>query len=90
MGRKSTAEPDQFEEMKDLLELQLSGTQGISVVDVTPINNKRNMHHFFTDSVEFFDDLYQRLLLPPPLLHRHLYSVRYKGDVQYWILWGDD
>ncbi len=90
LGRRPTEEPDQFEEMRDLLELQLSGAQGISVVDVTPINNKRNMHHFFTDSVEFFDDLYQRLLLPPPLLHRRLYSVRYKGEVQYWILWGDD
>lgn len=47
----------EFEEALELLDLQAKGARNISVVDATPINFIRNLHHFFTDSPVFFDDL---------------------------------
>lgn len=81
----------EFEEALELLDLQEKGTREISVVDATPINMTRNLHHFFTDSPAFFDDLYQRLLQPDDIISRRLHSVRTRpeGGVTYWILWND-
>lgn len=80
----------EFEEALELLDLQAKGAKNISVVDATPINRTRNLHHFFTDSPEFFDDLYQRLLRPDNIVNRCLHSVRTspRGET-YWILWND-
>lgn len=78
----------EFEEALELLELQAKGARNISIVDATPINRTRNLHHFFTDSPEFFDDLYQRLLEPENIVSRRLHSVRVNPlGVNYWILW---
>lgn len=77
----------EFEEALELLDLQEKGARDISVVDATPINRTRNLHHFFTDSPEFFDDLYQHLLQPDDFVSRRLHSVRFKPGVNYWILW---
>lgn len=78
----------EFEEALELLNLQAQGARNISIVDATPINRTRNLHHFFTDSPEFFDDLYQRLLQPDDIVSRRLHSVRIKPrGVTYWILW---
>jgi esterase/lipase superfamily enzyme len=80
----------EFEEALELLELQAKGARNISVVDATPINSLRNLHHFFTDSPIFFDDLYQRLLQPDDIVSRRLHSVRAQPQgVTYWILWND-
>lgn len=78
----------EFEEGLELLDLQAKGARNISVVDATPINRLRNLHHFFTDSPEFFDDLYQRLLQPDHIVNRRLHSVRTRPQGEtYWILW---
>jgi esterase/lipase superfamily enzyme len=87
LGRRPPEAPPQFEEMMDLLELGAGDSGRITLVDVTPISRTRNYHHYFTDSPEFFDDLYIRLLDDPPHVSRRLYRVRYDGDVEYWILW---
>lgn len=80
----------EFEEALELLELQEKGARNISVVDASPINMTRNLHHFFTDSSPFFDDLYQRLLQPDDIVSRRLHSVRTRPNgVTYWILWND-
>lgn len=80
----------EFEEALELLELQAKGAKNISVVDATPINTVRNLHHFFTDSPIYFDDLYQRLLQPDNIVSRRLHSVRINPQgVPYWILWND-
>lgn len=80
----------EFEEALELLDLQAKGARNISVVDATPINNFRNLHHFFTDAPEFFDDLYQRLLQPDNIVSRRLYSVRTRPQGEtYWILWNN-
>jgi esterase/lipase superfamily enzyme len=76
----------EFEEALELLDLN---ARNIAVVDATPINRLRNLHHFFTDSPEFFDDLYQRFLQPDDMVSRRLHAVRTRpdGSVTYWILW---
>ena len=79
----------EFEEALELLELQAKGARNITVVDATPINFTRNLHHFFTDSPAFFDDLYQRLLRPDDIISRPLHSVRTRANTTYWILWND-
>lgn len=77
----------EFEEALELLDLQAKGAKNISIVDATPINLTRNLHHFFTDSPEFFDDLYQRLLQPEDIVSRRLHSLRTNEGMTYWILW---
>lgn len=80
----------EFEEAQELLDLQAKGARNISIVDATPINFIRNLHHFFTDSPVFFDDLYQRLLQPDHIISRRLHSVQtHPQGVTYWILWND-
>jgi len=78
----------EFEEAMELLDLQAKGAKNFFVIDATPINRTRNLHHFFTDSPEFFDDLYQHLLEPDNVVSRRLHSVRTgSGGREYWILW---
>lgn len=79
----------EFEEALELMELQAKGARNIFIVDATPINFFRNLHHFFTDSPEFFDDLYQHLLQPDDIVSRRLHSVRTREGVTYWILWNN-
>lgn len=95
LGRKAEAlmppenrsNPYEFEEALELLDLQAKGMKNTSIVDASPINRTRNLHHFFTDSPEFFDDLYRRLLQPDNFVSRNLYSLRTRQGVTYWILW---
>lgn len=79
----------EFEEALELLDLQAKGARNIAIVDATPINLQRNLHHFFTDSSGFFDDLYQRLLQPDDIVSRRLHAVRTRQGMNYWILWND-
>jgi esterase/lipase superfamily enzyme len=79
----------QFEEAQELLDLQAKGLRNICMVDATPINRTRNLHHFFTDSSEFFDDLYRQLLQPEDMVSRRLHIVRPGEGRTYWILWSD-
>lgn len=78
----------QFEEALELLDLQARGLRAC-IVDATPINRTRNLHHFFTDSSEFFDDLYRQLLEPASTVNRRLYPVRQAEGRNYWILWNE-
>jgi esterase/lipase superfamily enzyme len=79
----------QFQEALELLDLQAKGLGNLAVVDATPVNRTRNLHHFFTDSPEFFDDLYRHLLEPANTVSRRLHAVRTGQGVDYWILWSD-
>jgi esterase/lipase superfamily enzyme len=79
----------QFEEALELLDLQDKGLRNLCVVDATPINRTRNLHHFFTDSPEFFDDLYRQLLEPANMVSRRLHVARAGEGRTYWILWSD-
>jgi len=79
---------NEFEEAMELLDLKAKGARNFTIIDATPVNRTRNLHHFFTDSPEFFDDLYQHLLQPDNVVSRRLHSVRTgpQGE-EYWILW---
>lgn len=79
----------EFEEAMELMDLEEKGVQNIVIVDATPINFTRNLHHFFTDSPAFFDDLYQRLLRPEDIVSRRLHTVRMNEGRRYYILWND-
>jgi esterase/lipase superfamily enzyme len=79
----------EFEEALELLDQQAKGLRGVCVVDATPINRTRNLHHFFTDSSEFFDDLYRQLLQPESTVSRRLHVVRPVEGRTYWILWSE-
>jgi len=85
LGLVERNQPDQLDEALDLMSLVASGAN-ISVVDVTAINKTRNKHHYYTDSPEFFDDFYQRLLLAPPIQSRHLYPTLSNDGAIYWIM----
>jgi len=82
-------DPYEFEEAAELLDLQAKGLRDISIVDATPVNRTRNLHHFFTDSSEFFDDLYRQLLQPDNMVSRRLHAVRTEQGTTYWILWSE-
>jgi esterase/lipase superfamily enzyme len=79
----------EFEEALELLDLKAKGAGNVSTVDATPINRTRNLHHFFTDSPEFFDDLFRQLLQPDNMVSRRLHTVRAQQGTTYWILWSD-
>ena len=89
MPPETRTEQYQFQEAQELLDLQAKGLGNLAVVDATPINRTRNLHHFFTDSPEFFDDLYRHLLEPDNTVSRRLHAVRTARGVHYWILWSD-
>jgi esterase/lipase superfamily enzyme len=86
---EARTEQYQFQEALELLELEAKGLKDMAIVDATPINRSRNLHHFFTDSPEFFDDLYRHLLEPENMVSRRLHVVRTEQGVNYWILWSD-
>jgi len=77
----------QFDAAADLLAMEGDGADYFKVVDATPINRTRNLHHFFTDSPEFFDDLYLRLLRPEDHDGRNLNNIRRGDRSSFWILW---
>ena len=79
----------QFDEAEELLDLQEKGLFDSCIVDATPVNRTRNLHHFFTDSPEFFDDLYRQLLQPDNDVSRRLHAARPGTARNYWILWND-
>lgn len=97
LGRSAVMRPDApdpdagydspIDAAADLLEIHEPGASSPKLVDATPVNRTRNLHHFFTDSPEFFDDLYLRLLRPLDHDGRNLYDIRRSDRSSYWILW---
>ena len=90
LGRTRAEKQEQFEEMIDLLELAAKGAEGITVIDVTPVNRSTLGHTFYLESSEFYDDLYQRLLNPHPVRARRLYRTDYRDGAAYWIMRDDE
>ncbi len=90
LGRTRAEKQEQFEEMIDLLELEAKGAEGITVIDVTPVNRSTLGHTFYIESSEFYDDLYQRLLNAHPVRARRLYRTDYRDGAAYWIMRDDE
>ncbi|MFC1549130.1 alpha/beta hydrolase [Candidatus Omnitrophota bacterium] len=91
VGRQRTKlkEHDQMEEMKDMLYLRSLKPDKIALVDVTPINKASYGHGYYLEDPLFFDDVYLRIFGKRPPANRRLYLIKYKGNVDYWILRGD-
>jgi len=92
LGRRPVADAgggSQVDEAIDLLDLKAAGCEQLSLIDATPINRTRNLHHFFTDSAEFFDDLYRVLMQPGSTVARRLYPLRGDDGASCFILWRD-
>ena len=68
--------PDQYDEAARALELVEPGSDTVTLVDVTPVNRTRNFHNFSLETLEFFDDLYLRLLNEETPRSRLRYPVR--------------
>jgi esterase/lipase superfamily enzyme len=83
---ESTLSPDQLEEAVRIAELIEPGEEGITLVDVTPVNRTRNFHSFSLETPEFFDDLYLRLANPEMPDSRLLYPLKTEDGEVYWVL----
>lgn len=88
-ARPAGSDDAQFQIGDRLLSLRFAGSEEIEVIDVTPINRHRNLHHFLTDDPQFLDELYVRLLRPADPIGRRLYPVRTQAGVAFWILWDE-
>ncbi|UCH12860.1 MAG: alpha/beta hydrolase [Candidatus Omnitrophota bacterium] len=80
---------DQLNEAKDILYLKSLLSDKIALVDVTPINEASYKHGYYFEAPEFFDDLYLRILDEQPHTNRHLYLLKTKDDIDYWVLRSD-
>lgn len=89
LGRSSPVEPEQLEELEDLLALRAAGADDLSVIDFTPVNRASHGHNYYIESPEYFDDFYQRIQDTPPIVGRRLQRIAYEKGTSHWILWSD-
>lgn len=82
---ESTLNPRQLETAVRVVDLD-PNVDGVTVVDVTPVNRTRNFHNFSLETPEFFDDLYLRLTNAETPRSRLIYPVQGPNDTVYWIL----
>jgi esterase/lipase superfamily enzyme len=87
-GRRgeSTLSPDMLQEATRIVELTDSGSDLITLVDVTPVNRTRNFHNFSLETPEFFDDLFLRLANPELPHSRPIYHVQTPEGRVYSVL----
>ena len=83
---ESTLSPDQLEEAVRVAELMDPDSEGIALVDVTPVNRTRNFHNFSLETPEFFDDLYLRLVNSSTPRSRPVYQIRTPEGVVYSVI----
>jgi esterase/lipase superfamily enzyme len=86
LGRQRIKDPAQAEAAKDLLLIKSQHPGRLTVIDVTPINNSSFHHGYYLECPEFFDDLYARINGKGSTGNRRLYLLKYKGEVDYWVM----
>lgn len=86
LGRQKISEYEQTEEAKDLLYLKSLDPEKITLIDVTPINKSSYSHGYYLEDPEFFDDVYTRFFDKEPNVSRRLYLLKYKDNVDYWVM----
>ncbi len=86
---KALRSHEQMEEARDILYLKSLEPDRIALIDVTPINKASYGHGYYLEDPLFFDDVYLRLFGNQPQANRRLYLIKYKGNVDYWVLRGD-
>jgi esterase/lipase superfamily enzyme len=60
--------------------------EGVTVVDVTPVNRTRNFHNFSLETPEFYDDVFLRLTNAETPRSRLVYPVEAPNGTIYWVL----
>ena len=90
LGRQQIREHEQTEETKDLLYLKSLDPEKITLIDVTPINKSSYSHGYYLEDPEFFDDVYTRFFDNKPNVSRRLYLLKYKDNVDYWVMRGGE
>jgi esterase/lipase superfamily enzyme len=79
-------EAEALDMVEGTLELVESGSDRVSLVDVTPINRTRNFHNFSLEVPEYFDDVFLRLTNPETPENRLRYQFRMPDGKAYWVL----
>lgn len=82
---ESTLNPRRLDSAVRVLHHDPAG-EGVTVVDVTPVNRTRNFHNFSLETPEFFDDLFLRLTNAETPHSRRIYPVEAPNGTIYWIL----
>ncbi len=83
---ESTLGADHIDEAVKIAEFIEPNSEGLTLVDVTPVNRTRNFHNFSLEIPEFFDDLYLRLTNDEPPDVRSLYSAQNAEGKPYWVI----
>jgi esterase/lipase superfamily enzyme len=87
LGRQDIQhEHEETEEAKDILYLKSLDPEKITLIDVTPINKSSYSHGYYLEDPEFFDDVYTRFFDKEPNVSRRLYLLKYKDNVDYWVM----
>ncbi len=86
LGRQNIREQEQTEEAKELLYLKSLDPEKITLIDVTPINKSSYSHGYYLEDPEFFDDVYTRFFDKNSNVSRRLYLLKYKDNVDYWVM----
>jgi len=86
LGRQKVRNAAQFEEAKDILILKGQHPGKVNIIDVTPINKSSFNHGYYLECPEFFDDLYARVQGQGSSANRRLYLLKYKDEVDYWVM----
>ncbi len=82
---ESTLDPRRLETAARVVDHD-PAAEGVTVVDVTPVNRTRNFHNFSLETPEFFDDLFLRLTNAETPRSRLVYSVEAPNGSIYWVL----
>jgi esterase/lipase superfamily enzyme len=86
LGRQDFKYDDQGPEAKDMLYLKSLKPEKITLIDVTPINRSSYRHGYYLEAPEFYDDFYLRVFDSKPSANRHLYLLKYKDNIDYWVM----
>jgi hypothetical protein len=86
LGRQRLKEMEGTAEAKEILYLKSLEPDKITLIDVTPINRSSFKHGYYLESPDFYDDFYLRVFDKEPNVNRRLYLLKYKNNVDYWVM----
>lgn len=78
--------PSQELQASSIYDLMQAGSDGLVLVDVTPVNRTRNFHNFSLETPEFYDDLFLRFVNRNLPQSRELYAVQSAKGKAYFVL----
>lgn len=82
----SKEDADLLDAVEGAFDLVDTGSDRVSLIDVTPVNRTRNFHNFSLEVPEYFDDIYLRLTNAQTPDNRQRYQFRMPNGKRYWVL----